>query len=45
MTQERIQQWIKRIQVYIEEIIKSNRGNEYMEGSGGGTWRRKWMNA
>ena len=33
----------ERISVYIKEIIKCNRGNEYMEGSSGVSWRRRWQ--
>jgi len=32
MPQEKIQAWIKRIPVHIQEIIKLEGGNEYREG-------------
>jgi len=32
MPQEKIQAWIERIPVYIEEVIRLEGGNEYKEG-------------
>ena len=32
MLQEKIQAWIKRIMVHIEEVIRLEGGNEYQEG-------------
>jgi hypothetical protein len=32
MLQEKIQAWIKRIIIYIKEVIKLEGGNEYQEG-------------
>ena len=35
MAQERIQRWIERIPIHIEEVIRLEGGNEYKEGRGG----------
>jgi hypothetical protein len=32
MPQRRIQEWIKRILIYIKEVIRLKGGNEYKEG-------------
>ena len=42
LDQERIQRWVDRIKVYIEEIIRLEGGNEYMEGSSGVSFRTRW---
>ena len=44
LSQERIQKWVERIPVHIEEIIRCKGGNEYMEGSAGVSWRNRWKN-
>jgi hypothetical protein len=38
MEQERIQAWIERIPIHIQEVIRLGGGNEYKEGKSG---RRK----
>lgn len=43
LEQERIKRWVERIPIHITEIIKCKGGNEYMEGSGGVSWRRRWQ--
>jgi arsenate reductase-like glutaredoxin family protein len=35
LTQERIQEWIKRVPIHIQEIIRLEGGNEYKESKGG----------
>ena len=35
MEQERIQAWIKRIPIHIQEVIRLEGGNEYKETKGG----------
>ena len=42
LPQARIRRWIDRIAVHIEAIITCNGGNEYMEGSAGVSWRKRW---
>ena len=44
LEQERIQRWVERIPVHIEEIIRLEGGNEYIEGSEGVSWRNRWGN-
>jgi hypothetical protein len=41
LTQERIQQWIRRIELHIKEVIKLEGGNEYKEGTGESKERRR----
>ena len=43
LEQERIRRWVERIPIHITEIIKYKGGNEYMEGSGGVSWRKRWQ--
>jgi len=42
LDQERIRRWVDRIKIHIEEIIKLEGGNEYMEGSAGVAFRTRW---
>lgn len=35
MSQERIQAWIKRIPIHVQEVIKLEGGNKYKEGISG----------
>ena len=41
LEQERIRRWVERIPVHIEEILRLDGGNEYMEGSEGVSWRNR----
>ena len=38
-----IRKWVERISIHIQEIIRYKGGNEYMEGSGDISWRRRWQ--
>ena len=41
LDQTRIQRWVDRIKIHIKEIIRLEGGNEYMEGSGGVSFRTR----
>ena len=41
MPQEKIQKWIERIYIHVQEVIKLNGGNEYKERKCKGQLKKK----